>query len=107
MPFGLKNAPQLDQRLYDTVVYEFLAISFGPNSGKQEDLSETAQPKAALKKSTLGRRFNIDDILVTSESWNDLCVKVERLLEACNKCNLSISAVKSSWGCQKVEYLDH
>ena len=59
------------------------------------------------KESILGRRSYIDDILVTSDSWNGLCGKVERLLDVCDKWNLSISIVKSSWGCRKVEYLGH
>ncbi|CAI5706525.1 unnamed protein product [Peronospora effusa] len=107
MPFGLKNAPQIYQRLLDNALYGFLTISSEPGSDKPEDLFEVGHPEGDLKKSILGRRSYIDDILVTSESWDDLCVKVERLLEVCDKWNLSISAVKSSWGCQKVDYLGH
>ncbi|POM81057.1 Reverse transcriptase [Phytophthora palmivora] len=36
-----------------------------------------------------------------------LCEKVEKLLDACDEWNLSISVAKSFWGRQKVDYLGH
>ncbi|POM74724.1 Reverse transcriptase [Phytophthora palmivora] len=36
-----------------------------------------------------------------------LCDRVDALLEACDKWNLSISVVKSFWGMSNVEYLGH
>ncbi|POM61085.1 reverse transcriptase, partial [Phytophthora palmivora] len=36
-----------------------------------------------------------------------LCDRVDALLEACDRWNLSISVVKSFWGMNKVEYLGH
>ncbi|POM79801.1 Reverse transcriptase, partial [Phytophthora palmivora] len=38
---------------------------------------------------------------------SDLCEKVEKLLDACDRWNLSISVIKSSWGYRKVAYLGH
>ncbi|KAG2775783.1 hypothetical protein PC129_g4804 [Phytophthora cactorum] len=55
----------------------------------------------------LERRWYIDDILVTADSWDSLCDKVGRLLNACDRWNLSTSVVKSSWGCLRVDYLGH
>ena len=55
----------------------------------------------------LGRRSYIDDILIPAKSWSSLYEKVERLLEVCDKWNLSISLTKRFWGCQKVDYLGH
>ncbi|CAI5715514.1 unnamed protein product [Peronospora effusa] len=107
MPFGLKNAPQIYQRLLDNALYGFLTIYSKPNAEKQFDLFEIGQPEADPEESILERRSYIDDILVTSGSWDDLCLEVERLLEVCDKWDLSISAVKSSWGCKKVDYLGH
>ena len=68
MPFGLKNAPQIYQRLLDNALYGFLTISSEPGSDILEDLFEVGHPERDLKKSILGRRSYIDDILVTSES---------------------------------------
>eukprot|EP00644_Phytophthora_capsici_P019172 jgi/Phyca11/133677/e_gw1.636.2.1 len=83
MPFGLKNAPQIYQRLIDNALYGHLRI-----------------------RADQGRSY-IDDILITSSDWDDLCEKVERLLDTCDRWNLSISVVKSFWGYSKVAYLGH
>ena len=44
MPFGLKNAPQIYQRLLDNALYGFLQIS--PEAGKDgsEDLFKMGEP---------------------------------------------------------------
>ena len=55
----------------------------------------------------LGRRSYIDDILIPAISWDSLYVKVKRLLEVCDKSNLSISLAKRFWGRRKVDYLGH
>ncbi|CAI5709078.1 unnamed protein product [Peronospora effusa] len=107
MPFGLKNAPQIYQRLLDNALYGFLRISPGAATEETEDLFATGEPDAKSGLSVLGRRSYIDDKLVSAESWDVLCQKVERLLDVCDYCNLSVSAVKSTWGCRKVEYLGH
>ncbi|OWZ10887.1 reverse transcriptase [Phytophthora megakarya] len=52
-------------------------------------------------------RSYIDDILIPANNWDQLCARVEGLLEACDKWNLSISVVKRFWGMPKVEYLRH
>ncbi|OWY90149.1 reverse transcriptase, partial [Phytophthora megakarya] len=49
----------------------------------------------------------IDDILIPANNWDQLCDRVEGLLEACDKWNLSNSVVKRFWGMPKVEYLGH
>ncbi|KAE8997849.1 hypothetical protein PR001_g19479 [Phytophthora rubi] len=59
------------------------------------------------KKSVLGRRSYIDDILITAETWEYLCNRVESLLDVCDEWNLSICVVKSFWGKDQVEYLGH
>ncbi|OWZ13202.1 LOW QUALITY PROTEIN: reverse transcriptase [Phytophthora megakarya] len=40
--------------------------------------------------------------MITAESWDQMCQRVEDLLEACDKWNLLISVTKSFWG-----YLGH
>ena len=107
MPFGLKNAPQIYQRLLDNALYGFLRISPGAATEETEDLFATGEPDAKSVLSVLGRRSYIDYILVPAESWDVLCQKVERLLDVCDYWNLSVSVVKSTWGCRKVEYLGH
>ena len=112
MPFGFKNAPQIYQRLIDNALYGYLKIdpkseSTVVGSPKMIDVFTDGEPDMDLKTSVLGRRSYIDDILIPATSWKDLCEKVERLLEVCDKWNLSISVAKRFWGRRKVEYLGH
>ncbi|KAE9295696.1 hypothetical protein PF008_g24196 [Phytophthora fragariae] len=114
MPFGLKNAPQIYQRILDNALYGFTQIprlegdpvSKRPDPEASPDLIPT-EPKDDGKKSVLGRRSYIDDILITAESWDHICSRVEGLLDVCDEWNLSISMVKSFWGKRQVEYLGH
>ncbi|GMF51288.1 unnamed protein product [Phytophthora fragariaefolia] len=80
MPFGLKNAPQIYQRMLDSALYGLLG-------------SRVLDPADLIKMD-----LNLMDLDPT---------KVESLLEACDRWNLSISVVKSFWGKSKVEYLGH
>ncbi|KAE9191732.1 hypothetical protein PF004_g21520 [Phytophthora fragariae] len=114
MPFGLKNAPQIYQRMLDNALYGFARISRleGDPALKQLDPETTpdlipSEPKDDGKRSVLGRRSYHDDILITAESWDHLCSRVEGLLDVCHEWNLSISVVKSFWGKDRVEYLGH
>ncbi|POM64657.1 Reverse transcriptase [Phytophthora palmivora] len=107
MPFGLKNAPHIYQRLVDNALYGHLRIGPGHRNEGARDVFTEGEPDPESGPSVLGRRSYIDDILVTAISWSDLCEKVEKLLDACDSWNLSISVVKSSWGYRKVTYLGH
>ncbi|POM58456.1 Reverse transcriptase [Phytophthora palmivora] len=107
MPFGLKNAPQIYQRLLDNAIYGFVKLTQDQDRSDQKDIFETGEPDLERNESVLGRRSYIDDILVTGRSWDALCEKVEKLLDACDEWNLSISVTKSFWGRQKVDYLGH
>ena len=89
MPFGLKNVPQIYQRLIDNALYRYLKIgvkseSTTAGSPKLIDVFTDCEPDTDLKPSVLGRRSYIDDILIPATSWKDLCEKVDRLLEACD-----------------------
>ncbi|OWY96505.1 reverse transcriptase, partial [Phytophthora megakarya] len=107
MPLGLKNAPQIYQRMIDNALYGFTRIPKMAGDLERLDVFEDGEPEDPGKPSVLGRRSYIDDILVPADNWDQLCDRVEDLLEACDKWNLSISVVKSFWGMPKVEYLGH
>ncbi|OWY99523.1 reverse transcriptase [Phytophthora megakarya] len=104
MPFGLCNAPQIHQRLIDNALYGFWKLS--PTEDTLDVLKDRV-PSEPGTRSVLGRRSYIDDILIGGKSWDDLCEKVERLLEVCEEWHLSISVEKSEWGMPRVDYLGH
>ncbi|POM59650.1 LOW QUALITY PROTEIN: reverse transcriptase [Phytophthora palmivora] len=103
MPFGLKNAPQIYQRLLDNALYGFLKVTQDQDRPDRKDVFETGEPDLERNESVLGRRSYIDDILIVGRVMR----KVEKLLDACDEWNLSISVTKSFWGRQKVDYLGH
>ena len=98
MPFGLKNAPQIYQRLVDNALYGYLKIDQGSASDGLIDVFKDGEPDTDRRPSILGRRSYIDDILIPAASWESLYAKVERLLEACDKWNMSIILTNSFGG---------
>ncbi|OWY97218.1 LOW QUALITY PROTEIN: reverse transcriptase, partial [Phytophthora megakarya] len=98
MPFGLKNAPQIYQRMIDNVLCGFTRIPKIAGDLERLDVFEAGEPEDPGKPSVLGRRSYIDDILVPANNWGQLCVQ---------QMELAISVVKSFWGMPKVEYLGH
>ncbi|POM77457.1 Reverse transcriptase [Phytophthora palmivora] len=104
MPFGLKNAPQIYQRLIGNALYGFTRIPPPGSDPRSTDVFEVGEADDPGKPSVIGRRSYID-ILITADSWYQLCDRVDTLLEACDKWSMSISVVKSFWGMSKVEYL--
>ncbi|POM72330.1 Reverse transcriptase [Phytophthora palmivora] len=107
MSFGLKNAPQIYQRLIDNAMYGFTRIPPPESDPRSTDVFEVGEADDPGKPSVIGRRSYIHDILIPADSWDQLGDRVNALLEACDKWNLSISVVKSFWGMSTVEYLGH
>ena len=112
MPFRLKNAPQIYQRLIDNALYGYLKIGAGKDasatdSSRLTDVSTEGEPETDQTPSGLGRRSYFDDILILATSWNSLYKKVVRLLTVCDRWNLSISLTKSFWRRRKMDYMGH
>ncbi|OWZ05728.1 reverse transcriptase [Phytophthora megakarya] len=101
MPFGPKNASQIFQRLVDNTLYGFLKISRSGDVGTTTGVFQTGIADDPDRDSVLGRRSYIDGIMIAAESWDQMRQRVEDLLEACDKWNLSISVTKSFWGMDK------
>ena len=90
MPFGLKNAPQIYQRLIDNALCGYMKIgtkadAISTGSSNLIDVFTEGEPNDDHKPSVLGRRSYIDDILIPANSWTSLYDKVERLLKACDQ----------------------
>ncbi|ETM48791.1 hypothetical protein L914_06727 [Phytophthora nicotianae] len=96
MPFGLKNALPIYQRLLVNALYGYLRIPEGSDQSGAVDVFQAGERDLDSGSPVLGRRSYIDDILVTAESWETLCDKVNRLLKACDRWNLSISVQTAS-----------
>ncbi|OWY95821.1 reverse transcriptase [Phytophthora megakarya] len=104
MPFGLCNAPQINQRLIDNALYGSWKLS---PTGDTRDIFRDGIPSKPGTRSVLSRRSYLDDILIGGTSWDILCKKVERLLDVCEDWHLSISVEKSEWGMPRVDYRGH
>ncbi|POM70454.1 LOW QUALITY PROTEIN: Reverse transcriptase, partial [Phytophthora palmivora] len=102
MPLGLQNAPQIYQRLLDNALYGFVKVGNDQDQCDSGDVFETGTPNLERTTSVLGCRSYIDDIVVTGNSWNTLCKKMESLLYACNERNLSCDQ-----DLLEVDYLGH
>ena len=107
MPFGLKNAPQLYQRLLDNALYGYMKLTPRHVVDDESDVFKDGEPAGPESKTVIGRRSYIDDILFGGETWDELCAKLERLMDACEEWGLSISLPKSQFGMKTVEYLGH
>ena len=73
MPFGLKNAPQIYQRLIDNALYGYLKINARPititsDSTDLIDVFTDGEPDSDMKASVLGRRSYKDDILIPAKT---------------------------------------
>ena len=78
VPFGLKNAPSLFQRMISKVLHKFIG-------------------KTCFAY--------LDDIIIFSKTQEEHKAHVEEILEALNKANLKLKASKCYWFQEKVELL--
>ncbi|OWZ18405.1 reverse transcriptase, partial [Phytophthora megakarya] len=78
--------------MIDNGLYGFTRISKSEGHGDTPDVFEDGKLVDPGKPSVLSRRSYIDDILIYANNWDQLCDRVEGLLEAWDKWNLSIKA---------------
>ncbi|OWZ07009.1 reverse transcriptase [Phytophthora megakarya] len=90
-PFGLKNAPQIYQRIVDNALYGHIPIKPDQDRSNPVDVFEEGEPEPEPNPSVLGGRAYVDDILVTGDSWDSMCNRVDKLPDVCDRWNLSIS----------------
>ena len=78
LPFGLKNAPGIFQRLMNTIVKDLEYV-----------------------------KVYIDDLVVYTESWEDHVKALDKLFAALRSANLTINLSKTDFGCGKLQYLGY
>ncbi|OWZ16623.1 reverse transcriptase [Phytophthora megakarya] len=89
-------------------LFEWDHMPFGLNSAKYTtDVFQTGIADDPDRHSVLGQKSYIDDIMIAPESWDQMCQRVEYLLEAFDKWTLLISVIKNFWSMNKVGYLGH
>ncbi|OWZ12058.1 reverse transcriptase [Phytophthora megakarya] len=101
MPFGLKNAPQIYQRMVNNALYGFTRIPKSEAHGSALDLFENVEPVDPGKQSVLGRRSYIDDILIPPTTGINYVIESK----VYSKRVMSGICRSSFWGMPKVEYL--
>ena len=79
MPFGLRNGPAVFQRMMDKILHQDLEYS----------------------------RVYIDDIVIFSQSWEQHCLHLSRVLERLRAAGLTANVSKCQWGQQRFEFLGH
>ena len=79
MPFGLRNGPAVFQRLMDKILHQDLEYC----------------------------RVYIDDIVIFSQSWEQHCLHLCKVLERLRTAGLTANRSKCQWGKQRFEFLGH
>ncbi|OWZ19505.1 reverse transcriptase [Phytophthora megakarya] len=98
MPFRLKNAPKIYQRTVDNAIYGHMHIKPDQDRSDRMDVFKEGEPEPEPKPSVLGRRSYVDGILVTDDTWDSMCKRVDKLLDVCDRWNLSIKLLGSTQG---------
>ncbi|KAE9265586.1 hypothetical protein PR003_g32411, partial [Phytophthora rubi] len=132
MPFGLKNAPLIYQQMLDNYLWGFVRLSaseeaqvdadvlefLGIQAGDsvEEELSSLTDSMTVFQRNiptppqlnpVLGRSSYIDDIAYGAETWEQLCINLNRLLYRLRYWGISVSLPKSEFGKKTISYLSH
>jgi Reverse transcriptase (RNA-dependent DNA polymerase) len=135
MPFGLKNAPLIYQRVIDNCLWGFVRLPPALEAEVEPEVlagvgianhgqSQVSAPKAsvpvdektvfdlnipapACMGSVLGRSSYIDDIAYGATTWNQLCEILDKLLYRLRYWGISVSLPKSAFGKMLIQYLSH
>jgi hypothetical protein len=120
MPFGLKNAPLIYQQMLDNCLWGFVGLPASEEAQVDADVGIEAEAAAqdeeipALTEGmtgfrrnipappqlnpVLGRSSYIDDIAYGTETWEQLCIDLDRLLYRLRYWGISVSLPKSEFG---------
>ena len=79
MPFGLKNAPAVSQRIMEDALRDCSSFASG----------------------------YMDDVLIFSEIWDEHINHIRRVLQALRRAGLTAKPSKCDWGRRSITYLGH
>jgi hypothetical protein len=116
MPQGLKNAPQIYQRMIDNALWGGVRPKYGWERGDEYDTDANGVAKdmfvdgvieASTNLPVVKRRSYIDDFAFHAKTWEQCCILLERFLSRMSDCKISLSWPKSEFGKKVIEYLSH
>ncbi|GMF49733.1 unnamed protein product [Phytophthora fragariaefolia] len=127
MPFGLKNAPMIYQRMIDNALWGFVQPRGGWSAfaervrmaeaadaaagGSPTDAAIHGRTRGEADQSSLvpvfGRRSFVDDICFGGESFDSCLEPLDWLLSRFEECRISVSFTKSMFVQPTVDFLSH
>ncbi|KAG4046776.1 hypothetical protein PC123_g17860 [Phytophthora cactorum] len=118
MPFGLKNAPMIYQRMIDNALWGFVQPKGGwlkysemmrlaEAQTKERHMFTTGELDESSLVPVFGRRSFVDDICFGGEDFDSCLATLDRLLTRFAQCRTSISFTKSIFCQPKVDFLSH
>ncbi|KAG6604494.1 reverse transcriptase [Phytophthora cinnamomi] len=127
MPFGLKNAPMIYQRMIDNALWGFVQPKGGWNAfaAKMKAAEDSAEHCRRLESSPQGdmfttneadesslvpvfdRRSFVYDICFGGEDFDSCLATLDRLLSRFEECRISVNFTKSIFVQGRVDFLSH
>ncbi|OWZ05863.1 hypothetical protein PHMEG_00021971 [Phytophthora megakarya] len=105
MPFGLKNAPLIYQQMLDNCLC--LGILGIKSENKDLTVFRRNIPAPAELRPVLRRSSYIDDIAYGGETWDQMCIDLDRLFYRLRYWGISVSLPKSEFGKRTISFLSH
>jgi hypothetical protein len=119
MPFGLKNAPMIYQRMLDNALWGFVKPAAGwenidvpvpeefDEQGRQVDIFDTGVAEDSAIVPIFWRRSVVDDVAFGARTFEECVQLLDLLLTRFVQCCICISFLKSLYCMQKIDFLSH
>jgi hypothetical protein len=119
MPFGLKNAPMIYQRMLDNALWGFVKPAAGwedidvprpeefDEHGRQLDIFDTGVAEDSAIVPIFWRRSFVDDVAFGARTFEECVQLLDILLTRFVQCCICISFLKSLYCMRKIDFLSH